>query len=67
MDRNRHLRWPTVSVMNKMKRNMGQFSGGPLTLLGIESRSTVTGVAVVNESRRVLGQSLLSQIKDHRE
>ena len=44
---------------------MGKHSGGPLTLLGIESSCDDTGVAVVDEKGCVLGEAVHSQLRDH--
>ena len=41
------------------------YSGGPVVLLGIESSCDDTGVAVVDERGRVLGEGLHSQASDH--
>ena len=52
-------------VMERMRRNMGGQSGGPLALLGVESSCDDTGVAVVDERGRVLGEAIHSQLMDH--
>ena len=55
---------PRHMVMDKMRKEMGKYSGGPLTLLGIESSWDRTGVAVVDESGCVLGEAVHVQTRD---
>lgn len=52
-------------VMEKMRRNIGGHSGGPLALLGVESSCDDTGVGVVDERGCVLGEAIHSQMLDH--
>ncbi len=44
---------------------MGEQSGGPLVLLGVESSCDDTGVGVVDERGRVLGEAIHSQLMEH--
>ena len=52
-------------VMERMKAGMGAHSSGPMTILGIESSFDDTGVAVVDETKTVLGASSRSQLAEH--
>lgn len=56
-------RWDMI--MEGMRRGMGQYSGGPLALLGIESSCDDTAVAVVDERGHILGKAIHSQLAEH--
>ena len=60
-----HTQPHTSLVMERMRRNMGGHSGGPLALLGVESSCDDTGVGVVDERGCVLGEAVHSQLLEH--
>ena len=51
--------------LEELRKKMGSHSGGPVVLLGIESSCDDSAAAVVDERGRVLGEALLSQMREH--